>query len=100
MFYGFSCLFSKQMKQEFIRFKIPQFRVLTGVLQVVAGTSLLIGLYYSNLLAFIATLGLSLLMFMGFLVRIKIKDSLVHSAPAFMFALLNSYLAYKFYLLF
>ena len=99
MFYGFNCLFSKQMKIEFARFQIPQFKNLTGVLQIIAGIGLLIGLYQSNLLAFIATTGLSLLMLMGFLVRLKIKDSFLLSAPSFIFVLINVYLAYQFYVL-
>lgn len=99
LFYGFSCILSSRMKLEFERFGIPQFRSLTGVLQILGGLSLLIGIYFLPFLAFIGALGLAVLMLMGFAVRLKIKDSFVLSAPSLMFGLLNAFLAYKYFML-
>jgi hypothetical protein len=85
---------------EFKRFGIPQFLKLTGSLQVLGGLALLIGPWILPILAFIGATGLFVLMFMGFLVRLKIKDSFLRSAPAFIFALLNAYISYAFFTLF
>ncbi|WP_397299680.1 DoxX family protein [Nonlabens ulvanivorans] len=99
LFYGFSCLLSNRMALEFERFGIPQYRNLTGILQILGGSSIILGLYTISILGFMGALGLSLLMFLGFGVRLKIKDSFVLSAPAFLFGLLNAYLAYRFFLM-
>ena len=100
VFYGFSCLFSSKMALEFKRFGIPQYLKLTGILQILGGISLVIGIWTLPLLAFIGAAGLSLLMFLGFAVRMKIKDSFLLSAPALTFALLNGFIAYKYFIQF
>jgi hypothetical protein len=97
LFYGFSCLKSKRMAAEFKRFGLDKQRNLTGVLQLIGGTSLIIGYYQHIVLAAFSALGLSVLMFFGFLVRLKIKDSLALSAPSLLYALLNLYLAIRFF---
>ena len=99
LFYGFSCLFSKRMALEFERFRIPQYLNLTGILQILGGLALLVGFRFLPFLAFLGAMGLSVLMLMGSVVRIKIKDNFVSSAPAFIFAFLNAYLAYRFFLI-
>jgi len=96
LFYGLSCLFSNHMKNEFNRFGISQFLKLTGILQILGGFALLIGFWKIPILAFIGAAGLALLMLLGSIVRIKIKDSFLHSSQAFIFTILNSYLAYTF----
>ena len=97
LFYGVSCLYSNHMSKEFKRFGIPQFQKLTGMLQILGGLALLIGFWKFPLLAFIGSAGLALLMLLGSVVRIKIKDSFLQSSPAFVFAILNCYLAYTFF---
>ena len=97
MFYGVSCLTSKRMALDFDRFKLTTSqRQLTGILQLVGGMGLAIGYYTSPILAAVSAIGLAILMIMGFIIRLKIKDSLVLSAPALMYALLNIYLAIRF----
>ncbi|GAA4272000.1 hypothetical protein GCM10022258_12940 [Aquimarina gracilis] len=81
------------MKKEFIRFGLEKWRKTTGVLQLIGGFALVIGLYQSVFLAAISSLGLSIMMFMGFGVRIKIKDSFLVSIPAFIFGLINIFLS-------
>lgn len=54
-------------------------------------TGLLVGLIFNPILS-ISSLGLSLLMFSGLIVRIKLKDSLWISLPAGFFMLLNLYI--------
>ncbi|MFT4943727.1 MAG: hypothetical protein ACI8RH_001472, partial [Flavobacteriales bacterium] len=91
---------SKHMDIEFKRFGIPQFLKLTGSLQILGGLALLIGSWVLPILAFIGATGLFILMCLGFLVRLKIKDSFLRAAPAFIFALLNAYISYGFFTLF
>jgi hypothetical protein len=87
------------MKKEFVRLGIPQYRNLTGILQLAGGTGVLVGMLFSSILAFTALAGLAILMFMGFWVRLKTKDGFRASAPALIFAILNLILAVKFYLI-
>lgn len=96
LFYGVSCLCSTHMSKEFKRFGIPQFQKLTGILQILGGLALLIGCWQFPLVAFIGAAGLALLMLLGSVVRIKVKDSFLQSSPAFIFTILNSYLAYTY----
>lgn len=96
LYYGYNCLFSEQMAREFSRFQLSvSQRQLTGGLQILGALGVLIGLYYS-LLGVLASVGLCLLMLFGFVVRLKIKDSLALSAPSFIFMLINGYLAWYF----
>ncbi len=96
LFYGLNCLFNKKMSQEFKRFGLSKFQKLTGILQIIGAIGLLIGYFYP-ILILIASAGLSLLMFLGFLVRLKIKDGLLVSLPSFAFMLLNLYIFYASY---
>lgn len=97
LFYGYNCIFSVVMDKEFRRFGLTTTqRKLTGVLQILGASGLLLGLFYPKI-GFAASLGLSILMLLGFIVRLRIKDSFLESAPSFIFMLLNAYLAYRFW---
>lgn len=82
------------MRKEFIRFGLTKWRVLTGVLQVLGALGLAFGIFYATL-AVTAAFGLALLMLLGFITRIRIKDGILESAPAFGLMLLNMYLCYR-----
>ena len=97
IYYGISCFKSKHIKLEFERYGLPHRRLLTGSLQLLGGTGLLAGLFFSPHLAFAASLGLTVLMFLGFGVRLKIRDGVLESAPSLLFALLNLYLCVQFF---
>lgn len=97
IYYGLSCFKSKRIKLEFERYGMPHRRVLIGTLQLLGGMGLLLGLYMLPVLAFSASLGLTLLMFLGFSVRLRLKDGFLESAPSLIFALLNLYLCFQFY---
>ncbi|MFT4610792.1 MAG: putative membrane protein YphA (DoxX/SURF4 family) [Glaciecola sp.] len=98
LFYGLSCLTSKRMTLEFERFGLTkQQQTLTGILQLIGGAGLVIGYYQSLKLAAISSTGLTVLMLLGFLVRLKIKDSLVLSAPSLVYALINLCLTLQFF---
>ena len=97
LIYGLCCLFTRYMRQEFERFGLEKFRVLTGVLEVAAAIGLALGLVLP-IFGCLAAGGLALLMLFGFLVRLKIKDTLVQSTPAFFFMALNIYLLSVFWI--
>ncbi len=93
LFYGTGCLTSAHMKSEFIRFGYDRQRVLTGYLQLLGGLGLLVGYWLAPALAFFAATGLALMMGVGFGVRLKIRDSILATSPAFFYAALNLYLS-------
>jgi hypothetical protein len=96
LYYGINCLFSKKMMLEFERFGLtPLQRQLTGIFQLLGSVGLLVGLW-QPLTGLVASSGLALLMLLGFLTRIKIRDGVVQSLPALLFMLLNAYLAFTY----
>jgi uncharacterized membrane protein len=70
---------------------------MTGFLQLLGAIGLLIGLYFSPILLLLASIGLSILMIAGFIVRLKINDNFIQSSPSFLFAVLNICIAVKTY---
>lgn len=96
LFFGFTCLTTEYMKNEFIRYGYDRERPLTGVLQMLGGAGLIAGYYVSPLLAAAAAAGLALMMAYGFYVRMKIKDTLLMATPAFLYAVLNTYLTVEY----
>jgi len=91
LIYGISFFVSAKMKNEFKRYGLEKYGSLIGVLELLGGLGLLTGLFIHSVL-FIAAGGLAVLMLMGFIVRIKIKDGPLLSIPAFFFMLLNTYI--------
>ena len=76
---------------EFKRYGLASFRKLTGVLQLVGALGLLVG-FLIPVFTVISAFGLSVLMLLGFCVRLKIKDGFVKSFPSFFYMALNAYL--------
>lgn len=91
--YTISYFLLPNMKQEFKRFDLEKLGLLIIVLQCTGAISLLIGLYFKPLLL-IASFGLALLMFLGVLVRIRLRDTLWICLPAIFYMLLNAYIFY------
>ena len=81
------------MKQEFKRFDLEKLGLLIIVLQFTGAIGLLAGLYFKPLLL-TASFGLALLMFLGVLVRIRLRDALWVCLPAVFYMLLNAYIFY------
>lgn len=79
------------MTEEFKRYNLERFRTLTGFLELLGGFGSIIGLYIGPIF-FISTGGLSLLMFLGVITRLKVKDSFFQIFPALTLMLLNIYL--------
>ena len=79
------------MKNEFIRFNLEKYIYLVGALEILGGIGILTGVFYNEILI-ISSLGLSILMLLGVMTRVKVKDNLKQSLPALLFLFLNSYI--------
>ena len=88
--YGCLLFISPQMQDEFKRFGLEKFTKITGVLELLGGIGMLIGLMFENILL-ISSGGLTLLMLLGFIVRLKVKDGFWLSFPSLFFMILNLY---------
>ena len=98
LYYGLACLISPRLRIEFERFGLPEYRMLTGILQLVGAVGIILGLLFP-LLGMFASAGLTLLMVAGFITRIKIKDSFVETLPSFFFMIINGYITFSYCLL-
>lgn len=83
------------MKTEFKRYKLGTYRNLVGFLQIAGALGLALGVFYLPILLQFAAAGLCILMLLGFIVRIKIKDSILQSAPSLIYAFINGYILYS-----
>ena len=94
--YGASCVFSTHMVVEFQRYGLAPFRLLTGYLQFLGATGLLIGLLVNPAIGLIASMGLSVQMLLGFCVRLRIRDTVGQCLPSFIYMWINAGLALEF----
>lgn len=94
IYYGFSCLFIGSMTKEFEGYGLTRFRKLVGLLEILGGLGSLIGLLFPYLLIF-SSAGLALLMLMGVIVRLRIKDPIIQIIPAFSLMVINIYILIK-----
>lgn len=93
LFYAISYFVGTHMKNEFKRFNLEKLGFLVIMLEIVGALGLLIGIWYKPLLL-VSSAGLALLMFLGVIVRIKMKDNLWISLPALFYMGLNGYIFY------
>lgn len=89
--YGILSFRSNIMKSEFKRWGISKFRFIVGCAQLSGGFGLLIG-YYFQIMTLISSFGLALLMLLGFILRLTVKDGVIKSIPAFFYMLVNLYI--------
>jgi hypothetical protein len=90
--YGISYFTGTHMKNEFKRFQLEKLGLLVVFLEILGAVGLLVGFWFYKPLLLIASGGLALLMLMGLIVRLKLKDSLWISLPALFYMLLNVYI--------
>jgi len=98
--YGITYFTSSKMRSEFVRFGLSRFGMVTAILEILGAIGLLVGLLF-NFFLILSSGGLALLMFLGVIVRLKVKDGLWASLPAVFFLVLNAYIFFesiKFYL--
>ncbi|BDD05479.1 DoxX family protein [Aureibacter tunicatorum] len=93
-FYSYSYFRAPHMKDEFKRFGLEKMGLTIIILETLGALGLLVGLKF-NFILMISSLGLALLMFAGLIVRIKIKDSIWVSLPAFSYMVLNAFIFWK-----
>lgn len=91
LYFGFSCLFSNGMVEEFERYGLSRFRRLVGALELLGAMGLLAG-YFLTPLTVAAAAGLSLLMLLGVATRIRVRDSLLETLPAILLLAANFYI--------
>lgn len=89
--YGLHALLSESMATEFKRYGLARFRVLTGILQVMGSLGIVVGHLYHPVLL-LAAAGLTVLMTLGVITRLRINDPLIAALPAFSLGLLNAYI--------
>ena len=92
--YGIEYVRSPHMKNEFKRFGLEKLGGFTVILEVLGAIGLMAGIWINAILLF-ASFGLGLLMLLGVLVRLKVRDSLWVSLPAIFYMGLNFFIFYK-----
>jgi len=88
--YGVACLASQRMDAEFKRYGLARFRRLVGALECVGALGLLAG-HFSPPILVLAAAGLTLLMVLAVVTRVRIGDSLVQALPAIVLLVLNAF---------
>ena len=91
--YSVSYFVTADMKNEFKRLNVEKLGLLVIILEILGAFGLLVGLMYKPMLL-ISSSGLSLLMLLGLLIRIKTKDGILISLPATFYMILNAYIFY------
>jgi hypothetical protein len=89
--YGVGCFTSQYLKKEFVRYGFSAQRTKIGFLQICGAGGLFVGLWVP-LLGKAGAGGLALMMLVGILVRMKIRDNLRQTTPAILYFLVNTYL--------
>jgi hypothetical protein len=92
--YAIQSLTSERMRAEFERFGLPQLRRPISLLQVLAGIGLLVGMRWQAALT-ISAGGLTLMMVAALIVRVRIKDGVVPSLPAFVLMAVNGFIFFQ-----
>lgn len=93
--YGAEILSEPRLEAEFSRYGLADFRGLVGVLELLGGAGVIVGVVFAPLGA-LAALGLSMLMLLGIVVRVRVRDAPRLMAPAALLCLLNAALAILF----
>lgn len=93
--YGLEVLFRIRLREEFTRYGMPGIRKFVGVMEMLGGAAVLLGLAVAPLGAFGAA-GLTLLMILGLIVRIRLHDAPRLMVPAACLGGLNAVLVVLF----
>ena len=89
--YGLLTLVNPFYEEEFIRYGFPDYRIWVGITQALAGGLLLLGFNNIKLKRY-SSAYLAIMMLVGFITRLLIRDGLLLSSPAFVYMLVNSIL--------
>jgi hypothetical protein len=91
LFYGYQTLVKDAPRDEFDRYEMPGARRVVGTMQLFGGAGVLLGLGFAPLGAAAAT-GLTLMMFLGLIVRFRLHDAPRLMIPAAALGLVNAVL--------
>lgn len=95
LYYGFKVLLRPALRSEFERYAMPGVRRLVGVTEVLGGTAVILGLAVAPLGA-VAAAGLTVLMVLGLIVRVRVHDAPRLMVPAASLGALNAVLVVLF----
>jgi uncharacterized membrane protein YphA (DoxX/SURF4 family) len=95
LYYGFRVLFRPASQGEFERYGLPGVRQFVGLMEVLGGTAVILGLAVAPLGA-AAAAGLTALMVLGLIVRVRIHDAPRLMVPAASLGALNAVLVVLF----
>jgi hypothetical protein len=95
LYYGLACIWSPRLQDEYLRYGIPNLRVVSGILQLLGAAGVVIGLVVAPLGA-TAAAGLCIMMVLGVGVRVRMRDCVRLMVPATSLALINSALVWLF----
>ena len=93
--YGYGILFRSESTGDFERYGLPAVRRFVGVMEVFGGAAVIIGLAIAPLGA-LAAAGLTTLMVLGLIVRLRIHDAPHLMVPAALLGALNAVLVVLF----
>lgn len=94
--YGCGCFLSRYLASEFNRYGFSTQRNLIGILQILGAFGLVAGIWLHPI-GQLASWGLSLMMLLAILIRIRIRDSIPQTIPAILYLVVNAYLALSAY---
>jgi hypothetical protein len=92
--YGILYFTGTHMKAEFKRFQLEKLGLLVVVLEILGAVGLLVGFWLYQPLLLLASGGLAVLMLLGVIIRLRLKDGLWVSLPALFFMILNALIFY------
>jgi uncharacterized membrane protein YphA (DoxX/SURF4 family) len=95
LYYGSKVLFRPALRSEFERYGLPGVRRFVGLMEILGGTAVILGLAVAPLGA-VAAAGLTVLMVLGLIVRVGVRDAPRLMVPAASLGVLNAVLVVLF----
>ena len=89
IFFGLACFYSSLFVDEFYRYGLSDYRKIVGFFELLGGIGCLVGIFDRRVLL-LSSLGLSLMMLLGVIVRIKINDNFIQMLPAILYFIVNA----------
>lgn len=93
--YGFGVLFRPRLRTEFSRYGMPGVRNFVGVMEMAGGAAVLSGLAFAPV-GTLAAAGLTVLMILGLVVRVRLRDTPRLMVPAAALGVVNAVLVVLF----
>lgn len=93
LYYGTACLFADAMKTDFERFGLSRLRLLTGALEVLGAIGLVVG-QFAPVLIVASAAGLTALMALGVMTRVRVRDPWWEALPAAILMCVNGFIAW------